>query len=371
MPDAEPDPVLESAKQLFFDGLAAFHAGRFEDAEGLFIDSLAAMPGRPSTLLNLAATRLRLGRPVEAMAAADAVLAAQPESVDALSLRASALARMGLHEQALATCDRALAFDASLAEVWTQRGGLLRETGRLAEAAQAFEQAIACGGDAGLNGFYLAAVRSAAPPRAAPSPYVEKLFDAYSAGFEQHLVGVLDYRAHRVLADNLHGLGARPFASALDLGCGTGLCGPLVRPHVARLTGVDLSGRMLDQARTLGVYDRLEHAEGVAWLGSNGESFDLIVCADVVVYIGDLSPLFAALRQTLARDGVFCFSAELAADEGDGFRLLPSLRYAHSERYLRALALQHGFTVVRLLRAPIREDQQQPIDGLYCYLSRP
>ena len=371
MPDAESDPVFESARHLFVDGLAAFHAGRFEDAERCFVASLAAVPGRAPTLLNLAVTRLELGRPVEAIAATDAVLAARADDSNALSLRARALARLGLHDQALAACDRVLAVEPGLTEVWTQRGGLLRETGRLAEAAQAFEQAIASGGDPELNGFYLAAVRSAAPPCAAPEPYVEGLFDAYSAGFEQHLVGVLDYRAHIVLADNLQGLGARPFASALDLGCGTGLCGPLVRPQVTRLTGIDLARRMLDQARALGVYDRLERAEGVAWLASSGESFDLIVCADVVVYIGDLSPLFEALRQGLARGGVFCFSAERASREGAGFELLPSLRYAHSEHYLRELASRHGFEVARLLHAPIREDQQQPVDGLYCYLTRP
>ena len=67
MADGESDPALESAKQLFFDGLAAFEAGRFEAAERLFVASLEVVPGRPSTLLNLAATRLKLRRPVEAM----------------------------------------------------------------------------------------------------------------------------------------------------------------------------------------------------------------------------------------------------------------------------------------------------------------
>jgi len=214
------------------------------------------------------------------------------------------------------------------------------------------------------------AVRNVTPPLAAPAPYVEGLFDDYSAGFDEHLVGVLGYRAHVVLVDNLPGLDARRFGSALDLGCGTGLCGPLVKPHVERLTGVDLAARMLERARALGVYDRLEHAEVVAWLGANRERFDLIVCADVFIYIGDLAPLFAEVGRALAPGGVFCFSAELAARESDDFSLQPSLRYTHSERYLRGLASRNGFSVARLLQAPIRQEQRQAIDGLYCYLTR-
>lgn len=374
MADGESDPALESAKQLFFDGLAAFEAGRFEAAERLFVASLEVVPGRPSTLLNLAATRLKLRRPVEAIAAADAVLASHADNIDALQLRARALARLGLQAQALDACERALAVDPGHADTWSRRGAALRESGRLAEAAQAFEQAIALGGDTELNRYYLAAVRGAAPPLAAPATYVEQLFDDYSGEFDEHLVGVLGYRGHAVLVDNLQKPGARRFEAALDLGCGTGLCGALVKPRVTRLTGVDLAQHMLERARARDVYDRLEHAEIVAWLGSNRETFDLVVAADVLIYIGDLSPVFAGARRALAPGGEFCFSVELDSDENDesvGFKLQPSLRYAHSERYLRGLASRHGFAVAQLLRAPLRQEEQRTIDGLYCYLTDP
>ena len=102
----EPAAAFESAKRLFFEGLAALQAGRLEDAERAFVASLEAVPGRVSTLLNLGTTRLRMHRPIEAIAAADAVLAAQPGDIDALGIRAIALARMGLQEQALAAYDR-------------------------------------------------------------------------------------------------------------------------------------------------------------------------------------------------------------------------------------------------------------------------
>ena len=66
---------------------------------------------------------------------------------------------------------------------------------------------------------------------------------------------------------------------------------------------------------------------------------------------------------------MFCFSVELAQDDRD-FELMPSLRYAQSERHVRDLAALHAFDIVQMLRRPIREDQRQPINGLFVYLSR-
>jgi predicted TPR repeat methyltransferase len=67
---------------------------------------------------------------------------------------------------------------------------------------------------------------------------------------------------------------------------------------------------------------------------------------------------------------VFCFSAELASPACQGFELLPSLRYAHSQDYLLRLAEQHGFDAMKLVQEPIRKDQREPIDGLFMYLCK-
>jgi len=369
-PGTPAGPAFESARQLFFEGMAALKAGRLEEAERAFVASLEAVPGRVSTLLNLGSTRLRMHRPVEAIAAADAVLAAEPGDVDALGIRAIALARMGLQEQALAAYDRVVAAEPRLAAMWSQRGSLLREMGRLDEAKASYAEARARGDDSALTDYFLAGVAGGTPPPAAPPDYVEGLFDDYAAEFDAHLVGVLAYKGHTLLAEHLPEP-ERRFASTLDLGCGTGLCGSVLKPRTNRLTGVDLAGGMLDRARALGVYDRLERAEAVAWLEANAETFDLIVSADVLVYIGDLDRLFAAARRALARGGLFAFSIELATngDDGPPFALQPSLRYTHSARYIRELAARHGFAVVRSVQVAMREDRREPVDGIYFYLT--
>lgn len=369
IPPSDAAEPFERAKKLFIDGLGFFEAGRFEEAERCFVSSLALLPGRVSTLINLTATQLKLSRPQDALATAAQVLALEPENIDAWFHRATTLALLGRHGEALEACDKLLSLDPSLAPVWSRRGGLLRELDRLEEAAQAFERAIALGADPELNGYYLASVRGASAPATAPRSYVETLFDEYAGQFDEHLLQVLRYRAHEVLVQHLRRLAAREFASALDLGCGTGLCGPLVRPMVRRLAGVDLSGQMLQRSRTLGVYDELAQAELVEHLQSTAQRHDLVLAADVFIYVGDLAPVFAGVHAVMASGGVFCFSAELADDTQD-FALQPSLRYAHSDRYLRELAARHGFDVIGIVPAPVREEQRESIAGLFVYLQR-
>ena len=365
------DDSFEQAKAHFFAALGRQQACDFAEAERGYRASLALVPGRASTLINLAAVQLRLARPVDALASADAALAAERDSVDALLHRATALGQLGQPREALATFQRLLAIDPHHAAAWSGCGTVLREAGRLDEAADAFREALRHGGDAELNGFYLASVQAGTAPPSPPSAYVAGLFDHYAEEFDSHLVGQLGYQAHRQVVDRLvaaQGADAR-FESALDLGCGTGLCGPLVRPMVAALTGVDLSARMLEKARALGVYDRLAHADIVEFLAASPDRFDLVLAADVFIYVGDLARVFALLERAMAR-GVFCFSVEALDDDAADVRLLPSLRYAHSRPYLVRLATQHGFEVAAIDRAAVREEQGVPIEGLYLVLRR-
>lgn len=362
------DGVFEQAREFFVQGLAQYEAGRLAEAERSFEAALALVPGRPSALTNLGATRLKLGRAAEALVLLDEALAQEPDNLDALGHRATALAELGRHEEALQGFDRTLALDPRLADVWTLRGSVLKELGRADEAAASFEEALARGGNAQLNRYYLAGLARGAAPPAAPTGYVQALFDSYAPAFDTELVELLNYRGPQVLSQRLAQFGRR-FARALDLGCGTGLCGPLVKPLVDRLEGVDLSAEMLRGAQARGVYDALAQAELGEFLDAATPGYDLVLAADVFVYVGALDGVFAGLARCMAPDGVFCFSVE-EAQPPDTLVLRPSLRYAHSEAHVRELAARHGFEVAGLLRAPIREDQRVPIPGIYFWLVR-
>ena len=164
----------------------------------------------------------------------------------------------------------------------------------------------------------------------------------------------------------------RRFASVLDLGCGTGLCGPLLKPRPERLTGIDLAAGMLERARAHGVYDRLERAEVVAWLEANRETFDLIVSVDVLIYIGDLERLFAGARRALASGGAVRLQHRALAGAATTGRRSPCSRAfatptppATSASWPRGMAS----TVVRSVQATLREDRREAVEGIYFYLT--
>lgn len=390
----------EQARRHFVGGIEHFEAGRLDQAQECFEAALTLAPGRPSVLLNLGITRFRLGQWREAISLLQQAEAAEPGQADAwacLGLAHEALAhwqaavdaltraleltprnahlclargrcqlRLAAVAPAMQDFDRAVAIDPTLAEAWSMRGSLLRELHRLDDAATCFEKAIEHGAEPELHRYYLASVRGTGAPAAPPSQYAEMLFDEYAADFQSHLVDQLQYQAHESLLRPLIQAGRR-YPAVLDLGCGSGLCGSLIAPLADTVDGVDVSRAMLDQARRLDVYRDLAHADLASFLIETTRHVDLVLAADVFIYVGELSAVFQSVRRILEPGGCFAFTVE-RPPKGQDIHLLPSLRYAHSESYVRQLAADHGFSVRQIITAPLRHDQLQPVQGLYVYL---
>jgi predicted TPR repeat methyltransferase len=194
-----------------------------------------------------------------------------------------------------------------------------------------------------------------------PPEYVVEHFDSFAEGFDAQLVGALGYDAPEKICAAVRSLTpAGHLHETLDAGCGTGLCGPLLRPISRTLTGVDLSPKMLAQAARKGVYDTLACEELTAFLRRSEGHFSLIVAADLTIYFGDLAPLFAAAAAALKPAGFLAFSTELWA--GAGYRLLPSGRFAHSLAYVR-LAAGPALTEVFSDETTIRLDGTRRLSG--------
>ncbi|MGC3983642.1 MAG: tetratricopeptide repeat protein [Pseudorhodoferax sp.] len=401
---APTDHAFAQAKALFLDAVALTEGGRHAEAETRLEAAAALVPDRPSTLLNLGVVRLRLGRPddalraldglaalepanpagrfqralalnqlgrhAEALALVDALLAEHPATTAAHQLRGQTLQALERHADALPAYERAVALDPGLADASLLLGQLLRDLQRPAAARAAFEQALAGGADAALCRYFLAGLGAGETPASAPTAYVRGLFDSYAGDFEPHLLDVLRYRGHEAVAQAAAAaLAGTPVDAALDLGCGTGLCGALLRPLARRLHGLDLSPTMLAQARARGCYDELLQADLASHLHETPERYGLVAAADVFIYVGALDAVFAGVRRVLRPGGVFAFSVELS--DGAALQLRPSLRYAHGAAPLRQLAAQHGLDIVQEQPLVLREDQRQPIPGLVLCLRAP
>ncbi len=205
--------------------------------------------------------------------------------------------------------------------------------------------------------------------------YVRRLFDQYASRYDAALTEHLNYRGPALLRDAVDAAmraAKRPmrFGAMLDLGCGTGLAGAAFRPFVDWLVGVDLSAAMIAQAATKGLYDRLATGDLSDFLAGEiaaAGKYHLAVAADVFVYLNDIAPVVAAAARVLAPGGVFAFTVE--THPGDGSKLLPTLRFAHGETYLRAAIAAAGLRLLKLDAAPIRTENGVPVQGLVLVAS--
>src|SRR5260221_10789904 len=141
----------------------------------------------------------------------------------------------------------------------------------------------------------LPALTDAIPPPAMPRIYVTGLFDDFAPTFERRLVAELDYRVPEALREAvaLHlPSSAATRIDVLDLGCGTGLVGKQFRDLAGRITGVDLSTVMLAAARAAGVYNELICDDVIDYMAATDSRFDLVLAADLFIYVGELEELF-------------------------------------------------------------------------------
>ncbi|BCM17006.1 class I SAM-dependent DNA methyltransferase [Mesorhizobium sp. J8] len=246
---------------------------------------------------------------------------------------------------------------------WFRLGEMQEAAGLLDQAAQAWAMALKLEPADRLGAaLKLQLIGKAPAAEAPPSAFVETLFDHYADSFEDSLVKKLGYGLPDFLARAL--ARARPgrFRLALDLGCGTGLMGERLRPFVDRLEGYDISAGMLRKAKAKDIYDRLTKAD-LQHFSHAGDRADLVVAADVFIYLGALDRIVGAIAGMLAEGGLFAFSLETLAGGGD-FALLPSRRYAHSEAYARQLLAANGLAVLSLESMVIRYDRRDPVEGL-------
>ena len=205
---------------------------------------------------------------------------------------------------------------------------------------------------------------------AVESEYIRRLFDDFADHFEHTLVDELRYDTPAQLARLLRRLGADSAANVLDLGCGTGLMGQQLSQPGRVIDGVDLSPRMLERARAKQVYRNLHARELIEFLAETGSNWDLIVAADVFIYVPDPGAAFASTYACLKPGGWFAFSIERSANE-DSDLMLQTGRYRQSpERMVRDLAAAGFFDVVQ---EPIvlREEGGQPVAGVLIVARRP
>ncbi|WP_448204731.1 tetratricopeptide repeat protein [Azospirillum sp. sgz302134] len=348
---------------------ALFQSGRTADAVQAYQTLAAERPDSATVRLGLARALAAEGQPAEALEEYREAVTLRPDDRDA-ALELSALLvesgdALGAVEL-LQPLSRREPDDATL-HLYIGRAWIaLREPEK---ALASLRRARDLDSDDTLGAGPLIAALEAGEGADLSAAYVRALFDRYADRFDQDLLGKLGYAAPDLLRSAMDRLGGGAGMRVLDLGCGTGLAGVTFRSLAGHLAGVDLSPRMVDKARARALYDDLQVGDVVAAMEAAPEAWDLLVAADVLVYIGDLAPVFRAAADALVPGGRFAATVERL--EGDGFALGPARRYAHAESYLRRTAAEHGLTVLLLEPCAPRREKGKEVPGLLFVLEKP
>ena len=263
----------------------------------------------------------------------------------------------------------------AFATAWFSLGEIRRQLGERDAAIAAFRKARES--DAGdPHGASLHLMRLGAEELAGmPKAYVRTLFDQYAPRFETALIGDLGYRGPSLLFKAV--LAARRvmrkpafFKHAIDLGCGTGLAAAAFAKEVDRFTGIDLSPRMIEKARSSGLYAELEVNDMLEGLRARLDaSADLILAADAMVYVADLVPVLKEARRVLAAGGVVAFTVETHA--GEDVVIGEGLRYAHGAAYIRASLVSAGLVLSHIDELSARNEDNTPVPGLVVVATKP
>ena len=382
--------------------------GQLDEAEASYRRALQIKPEFAEALCNLSNTLRDLGRSGEAEVFIRRALQIKPEFVEALcnlanilcdlarfeeaevSLRRALQIRpgraethnnlgvifqsMGRLHDAEASYRRAITLNPDYADAYGNLGGLLKGQGKLDEALACLQQQVRLSPENGEAQHMIASLTGENTERA-PSQYVVKVFDGYAEKFDKHLQQVLKYEAPVRLVEIIARHAAPPAEkwNVLDLGCGTGLVGLAISPYARQLVGVDLSARMLGKARERNLYHRLERLDLLAMMrGEKTSSYDVIIAADVFIYLGKIDEIVSEAKRLLCPGGLLSFSVEAFeepanAEAGQGeqrdFKLENTGRYSQSPGYLNRLASANSFQTLEMAPAQIRMEHGRPING--------
>ncbi len=253
--------------------------------------------------------------------------------------------------------------DNSAGKAHIELGRAQCELGKIDDAIKSFNQALKINPNLNYAKFWLSAINDQRSTDHAKHRFVSKLFDGHAEDFDKILVDDLGYKIPWLLAEDLSSIvGENTKLHILDIGCGTGLCAVSLKPIIKTITGIDLSEKMLIKAKQRGSYKELIQGDIVDTTNALSSKFDLIVAADVFVYVGGLSAVFESCYNALTPNGLFAFSIELS-EHPESFMLRATGRYAHSSSYISNLSNKYNFELASIKNVTLRMDSGKKILG--------
>ena len=343
--------------------------GNYDKAAEYYLKTAVLEPEHSAAFFNYANICRKRGKLDEAVRFYEKAVAADSQNADAYCNMGSVFKLQGKTDRALLAYSNALMINKNHLNALYNSGSIFQHSGNYEEALLFFEKVLTLEPSHASAGHLIASIRGSTT-KTAPKKYIMDLFDEYSANFEKHLVEKLNYHVPFDLR-KLHDVAGRKkiFRNALDMGCGTGLSGEAFSSVSEKLSGIDISPKMIETAKSKNIYSSLINNEIVEFLSGTNEKYDLFIATDVFIYIGFLEDVFRAVRNASSSGAYLVFSVE-NSEESDCV-LRPTGRYAHSMAYIQRLAGTNGFKVEKFIETGIRKTRDAMIPGYLFILTKP
>lgn len=220
--------------------------------------------------------------------------------------------RTGQFNDAVFRFKMALRFNPNYAPAYYGFGLCRHEEGYHTEAEELFRKALSLKHDYAEAEYMLYLYDRKTLPGKVPLDVIHDIFDPMASIYNLTYVGEKNYEGHEHIARALQTwVGdneTKP--DILDIGCGTGLCGQLLKEKklANTLVGVDISPAMLTEARNLvinykPVYSELAEQDYMEFLQHAEKKYDAVVAASSLHYMKDLQKPFQACKQVLNPGG--------------------------------------------------------------------
>jgi predicted TPR repeat methyltransferase len=346
---------------------------QMEQALQCFSSVVHGNPAHLEARNNLAVTLLQLGRYYHAIQHFQLYLEKMPDDISARYSYATALLDFGDFTTAIVEFEKILHVDPHHWNALSNLGIAQLKSGQLEKAKENFGKVLRQHQHSPEIAYLYSALTQNNIPAVPPRQYIQQLFDHYAKYYETHMIDSLHYQVpqqlRRLLEKNIAPLPDRAW-KILDIGCGTGLSGLPFRQFSQKLTGIDLSPKMLSLAKHKLIYDELIEMDILDYLQKTPCAYDLGVAADTFNYFGELSGLFSACAETLKPKGYLLFSVEASEEITHNWSLMPHGRYCHTLPYLETLAKKHHFEIMAIEESALRVQNQMPVKGLLCLFQR-
>jgi predicted TPR repeat methyltransferase len=298
----------------------------------------------------------------------DVLLKKEPDNIEYLYNSGVAQMALGHLNEALMHFEHLLNIEQNHPSTLNNLAAIYIKMEQKEKAQQYLERALALDPKDTVSAHMLHALKGDKAGETNPE-YALNLFNNYALYYDQHMQGLLRYSLPQHIARILHKLELPQRTHTLDLGCGTGLTGIVLRELSTHLTGVDISAKMLAQAKEKSIYDNLVEAELSEFLKKNKSHYDLITAADVLPYFGDLAALVHAIKHHLKPKGYFIFTTEISNTMP--WFLEPSARFSHHPDYIKNLALENQLQLIEQQKIPARIHNHNPLEVMLYVLVNP